>query len=90
MQRYRIRRQVHLWVQAGQEPLRKATEVIFELLAQAQDLGISAKYLLFDSWFAYPSTITQAARRSPHVVCMLKNMAGARQDRVRPRSRSFL
>ncbi|GMA50033.1 hypothetical protein GCM10025857_13900 [Alicyclobacillus contaminans] len=58
--------------------MRKATEVVFELLAQAQAMGISAKYLLFDSWFAYPSTIIRALSQSLHVVCMLKDMPKVR------------
>uniref|UniRef100_UPI001B7F942A IS4 family transposase n=1 Tax=Alicyclobacillus contaminans TaxID=392016 RepID=UPI001B7F942A len=61
-----------------QEAMRKATEVVFELLAQAQAMGISAKYLLFDSWFAYPSTIIRALSHSLHVVCMLKDMPKVR------------
>jgi len=61
-----------------QEGMRKATDVVFELLAQAQDMGISAKYLLFDSWFAYPSTIIRALEHSVNVVCMLKDMPKVR------------
>nr|WP_198592085.1 transposase [Kyrpidia spormannii] len=61
-----------------QEGTRKATDVMFKLLEQAQAMGISAKYLLFDSWFSYPSTILQAVRHSLHLVCMLKNMPKVR------------
>lgn len=35
-------------------------------------MGITAKYLLFDSWFAHPLTIRRALKHSMHVVCMLK------------------
>lgn len=37
---------------------RKATEVMLELLKTAQYAGLSAKYVLFDSWFSSPKTIT--------------------------------
>lgn len=55
--------------------MRKTTQVMFELLAQAQSAGVSAKYLLFDSWFSFPSTILKAlTEHSIHVICMLKAM----------------
>jgi len=37
---------------------RKATEVMIELVKTAQLSGVSAKYVLFDSWFSSPKTIT--------------------------------
>ena len=37
---------------------RKATEVMVELIQTALHTGISAKYVLFDSWFSSPKTIT--------------------------------
>ena len=37
---------------------RKATEVMVDLLKAARSSGISAKYVLFDSWFSSPKTIT--------------------------------
>ncbi len=36
---------------------RKATDVMVELIHSAQCAGISAKYVLFDSWFSAPKTI---------------------------------
>ena len=36
---------------------RKATEVMVEMIHSAQCAGITAKYVLFDSWFAAPKTI---------------------------------
>jgi DDE superfamily endonuclease len=57
------------------ESMRKTTQVMFELLTQAQSAGISAKYLLFDSWFSYPSIILKSlTEHSMHVICMLKAM----------------
>lgn len=37
---------------------RKATEVMVELVKTALHAGLSAKYVLFDSWFSSPKTIT--------------------------------
>ncbi|GMA65785.1 IS4 family transposase ISDha5 [Alicyclobacillus fastidiosus] len=54
------------------ESMQKATDILFELLTQAQGMDITAKYLLFDSWFAHPATILRALKHSIHVVCMLK------------------
>ena len=36
---------------------RKATDVMLELIASAQAVGLSAKYVLFDSWFSSPKTL---------------------------------
>lgn len=36
---------------------RKATDVMVELLKSAMTSGISAKYVLFDTWFASPKTM---------------------------------
>ena len=36
----------------------KATEVMVELVKTALHAGLSAKYVLFDSWFSSPKTIT--------------------------------
>lgn len=43
-------------------------------------MGITAKYLLFDSWFAYPAVILTALGHSIHVVCMLKAMPKVRYE----------
>lgn len=37
---------------------RKATEVMLELIKMAQKAGLSANYVLFDSWFSSPKTIS--------------------------------
>ena len=55
------------------ESIRKAPEVLKELLKQAGDSGISADYLLFDSWFAFPSTIIGLLEQKQQVICMLKS-----------------
>ncbi len=62
------------------ESMHKATDALFELLKQAQAMGITAKYMLFDSWFAYPAVILQALEHSIHVVCMLKAVPKVRYE----------
>jgi hypothetical protein len=56
------------------ESMGKATVVLFDLLAQAQAAGVKARILLFDSWFAFPSTIVRAVGEGMTVICMLKAM----------------
>jgi hypothetical protein len=56
------------------ESLRKAPEVLKDLVVQARRSGISANYLLFDSWFAFPSTIIGLLEKKQQVICMLKSM----------------
>lgn len=41
---------------------RKATDVMIDLLQSAQAAGISAKYVLFDSWFSSPKSILTIKR----------------------------
>ncbi|HHU17324.1 MAG TPA: transposase [Clostridiales bacterium] len=48
-----------------------ATEALFELLDTARHLP--AKYVLFDSWFAFPKTIYKICKRNYDVICMIKN-----------------
>lgn len=47
---------------------------MFDLLRQAQEHGIQARYLLFDSWFSFPSVIRRVREHRLHVICMLKSM----------------
>lgn len=54
------------------ESIRKAPDVLKELVRQACDSGIRANYLLFDSWFAFPSTIIGLLEQKQQVICMLK------------------
>jgi len=56
------------------ESVKKSTEVMFDLLRQAQEHGVCARYLLFDSWFAFPSIIRKVREHHLHVICMLKSM----------------
>ena len=52
------------------EATANSTETLLKLLDSAK--GIPAKYLLFDSWFAFPKTITSVVKRKIDVICMLK------------------
>lgn len=56
------------------ESLSKAPDALKELVRQAHQSGISADYLLFDSWFAFPSTIIGLLEQKQQVICMLKAM----------------
>ena len=52
---------------------RKATDVMVELVHSAQCAGISAKYVLSDSWFSAPKTVI-ALKKQEHLdtIAMLK------------------
>jgi hypothetical protein len=56
------------------ESVRKSTQVLIELVAQAKAAGIVADYLLFDSWFSFPATIIRLLEEKVQVICMLKAM----------------
>ncbi|GLB31529.1 transposase [Lacrimispora amygdalina] len=47
-----------------------STETLLKLLDSAK--GLPAKYVLFDSWFAFPKTIANVVKRKLDVICMLK------------------
>lgn len=55
-----------------QEGIRKATDVLVEMVAEATASGIQASHLLFDSWFAYPATMRKLLAKGMHTLCMLK------------------
>ena len=50
----------------------KKTDVVPLLLKDAIDAGISAKYVLFDSWFCIPKVIHQLKSMNLHTVAMVK------------------
>jgi len=52
------------------EAMKCTTDVLINLLRSAAD--ISAKYVLFDSWFAHPKTILRVKQEKRDVICMLK------------------
>ena len=54
------------------EGIRKATDVLVEMVAEAMASGIHASHLLFDSWFAFPATMRKLLAKGMHTICMLK------------------
>ena len=59
---------------AGYKKRTEATKNSIETLLKLLDSvkGLPAKYLLFDSWFAFPRTIANVVKRKLDVICMLK------------------
>jgi len=55
-----------------QEGIRKATDVLEEMVSQALASEIKASHLLFDSWFAFPATMRKLLTKGVHTICMLK------------------
>jgi hypothetical protein len=56
------------------EATTKSTSVMFDLLKEAKKYGIKASYVLFDSWFTFPSVIVKVLNEGFHVVAMVKAM----------------
>ncbi|NLE90612.1 MAG: transposase [Dehalococcoidales bacterium] len=52
------------------EATRNSIETLLKLLDSVK--GLPAKYLLFDSWFAFPKTIANVVKRKLDVICMMK------------------
>ncbi|OXS25257.1 MAG: hypothetical protein BI182_05870 [Acetobacterium sp. MES1] len=51
---------------------RKATEVMLELIQSALKSGISASYVLFDTWFCSPSSLIAVKKIGIDVIAMAK------------------
>ena len=49
-------------------------EALFELLDNINLKALKVGYLLFDSWFAFPSVIMKVCKRGLDSICMLKSM----------------
>jgi len=60
--------------QRRREATMKATDQLETMVTRALKTGIKAKYLLMDSWFAMPATISSLARHIP-VIGMVKKIA---------------
>lgn len=56
-----------------QEALCSAPQVIATMLDRAIQAGISASYVLMDSWFTHAPLIQEVTRRGLHVIGMVKN-----------------
>lgn len=58
---------------------RKATEVMVDLIKTAQQSGLTAKYVLFDSWFFSPKTVTALKQEQDlDVIAMIKKSSKVR------------
>jgi len=57
-----------------QQSMKNALEVAVDLVRQALDTGVAADYVLFDSWFAFPGTITKLKSLGIDTICMVKAM----------------
>jgi len=55
------------------EAVTKATEILLKQLKAAAAAGVTAKHVLFDSWFAYPLTITRIQELGLHVTARVKD-----------------
>ena len=58
--------------QRRQLSVQKATSVMLELLKQAKQATIPAKYVLFDSWFSSPSSLHAVKELGYDVIAMVK------------------
>lgn len=56
-----------------QEAMTKGTEVLVSLLRQAREHGHKARYVLFDSWFAFPVVLANVLSVGFHPIAMVKN-----------------
>ena len=46
---------------------------MIELLKEAIELGIQAKYVLFDTWFSNPAQISDVHKLGLNTIAMIKN-----------------
>jgi hypothetical protein len=56
------------------EAVSKSPQVMLSMLKQAKDFGISASYVLFDSWFTYPKTLIEILKLNLNTIAMVKAM----------------
>jgi len=56
-----------------QEAISKATTVLIKQLKAAMKAGITARHVLFDSWFAFPVTIARIYKLGLHVTARVKD-----------------
>ncbi len=64
---------------------RSKVELLMEMVLEAKKKHLEFKYLLFDSWFAFPKTIASFVREEVNVIAMLKRMPNVRyryNDRI--------
>ncbi len=49
-------------------------QLVESMIKRALSHGVKAKYVLFDSWFSFPSFIGKIRKLELHIVCRLKDM----------------
>ena len=54
--------------------VRKATDVMLDMLKEALKYVDSAKHVLFDSWFCFPGTLVKIRELGLHTIAMMKSM----------------
>ena len=57
-----------------QDASKKKTDMALEMIAKAQNSGIDASFVVFDSWFAFPVFIEAIYDIGYNVVCRLKHL----------------
>jgi len=57
-----------------QEAVLSTTEMVIKLLDQVLEHTQNFSYVLFDSWFSWPTVIKEIKARQVDVICMLKDM----------------
>jgi len=55
------------------QAMTKAPAVMLKMLRQAKTAGIPSNYVLFDSWFSFPSTIMAVQQIGFHTICRVKS-----------------
>jgi hypothetical protein len=55
------------------EAVNRSTDLLAVMIKRVLNAGITADYILMDSWFSFPAVIATLSRELP-VICMLKNM----------------
>ena len=54
--------------------MRNPVDAMLDLIGSIDLSLLKVRYVLFDSWFAFPSVIMSVCRQNVNVVCMLKRM----------------
>ena len=58
---------------ARKQAIQKSPAVLIDMLKQIVRIGVPAKHVLFDTWFAFPATIIEIAKLKLSVVARIKN-----------------
>ncbi|MFV4979833.1 transposase [Lactobacillus delbrueckii subsp. lactis] len=56
----------------GLWPNQRGPDAVIQLLDQALKAGLTAKYVMFDTWFSNPHQIVQISQRGLNVIAMVK------------------